>query len=477
LQQLDSRLNELKDWKDYAAAPKRAQLIEAMRALVGSQDDPEELAAEIRRLQADWKTISKGVSGDAESDWEQFHEAAQSAYEPCKAHFGELAQQRQENLERRLALIARLAAFETGHDWEHADWRLVATALRESRQEWRSHSPVDRAAGRAAQEDFDALVQRMQERLQGEYARNIADRQALVARAQQALANEDSRKAIDDVKHLQQRWKAIGPVPHDEGTRLWEEFRRHCDAVFQKRQQEYQEYNASLEDNQAKAMALCEQAERIAALTGQELTEAVKELPGLQEAFRAVGEVPLNHARDLQRRLERALEKCETGIARERALNAQRSWHDLLEAGNAVRAYRLAVAEGKDAGEADALKEAAEQFIASVPQWPKGGLQAVKNTLARAGADDIAANESALRRLCIRAEILTGSPTPESDQAMRREYQMQRLMEGMGRGSTGDADSLDKLVMEWVAAGASRPDVYQELHARLAKCQQARMEN
>jgi hypothetical protein len=30
LQQLDARLNDLKDWKDYAAAPKRAQLIEAM---------------------------------------------------------------------------------------------------------------------------------------------------------------------------------------------------------------------------------------------------------------------------------------------------------------------------------------------------------------------------------------------------------------------------------------------------------------
>jgi hypothetical protein len=472
LQQLDGRLNELKDWKDYAAAPKRAQLIEAMKALVGSQDDPEELATEIRRLQADWKTISKGVSADTEADWQQFHQAAQVAYEPCKEHFETLSRQRQENLERRRALIARLAAFEAGHDWEHADWRLVATALRESWQEWRSHSPVDRAAGRAAQEEFEAIVQRLQDRLRSEHAKNIAEKQALIARAQQALAGEDSRKAIDDVKHLQQRWKAVGPVPREESTRLWEEFRQHCDAVFQKRQQDHEQFTATLEANKASAIALCEEVERISAMSGAELATGVKELSRLREAFSALGELPSGQARDLQRRMERALEKCDASLARERAQSEQRSWHDLLEAANEVRAYRLAVSESSEAGETSRLKEAAEQYIANVPQWPKGGLQAVKAALARSGADDIAENEAALRLLCIQAELLTGNPTPESDQALRREYQMKRLMEGMGRGGSTDAGSLDKLVLEWAATGASRPHVYQELQARLANCRQ-----
>jgi hypothetical protein len=471
LQQLDARLNELKDWKDYAAAPKRAQLIEAMKALVGSQDDPEELAAEIRRLQADWKTISKGVSADTEADWQQFHQAAQIAYEPCKEHFEILSRQRQENLERRQALIARLGAFETGQDWEHADWRLVATALRESWQEWRSHSPVDRAAGRAAQEEFDAIVQRLQERLRGEYAKNIAEKQSLIARAQQALASEDSRRAIDDVKHLQQRWKAVGLVPREESNRLWEEFRQHCDAVFQKRQQDHAQFTATLEANRTRAIALCGEVERIAALSGAELAAGFKELPQLQEAFSTVGELPSGQSRDLQRRMERALENCETSIARQRAQNEQRSWRDLLDAANEVRAYRLAVAESRDPGETSALKEAAEQFIASVPQWPKGGLQAAKAALARSGADDIAANEAALRLLCIRAEILTGNSTPESDQPLRREYQMKRLTEGMGRGNSADADTLARLVLEWAATGASRPDVFQALRARFAECQ------
>ena len=33
LEQLDTRLNQLRQWKDYAAAPKRIELIEEMEAL------------------------------------------------------------------------------------------------------------------------------------------------------------------------------------------------------------------------------------------------------------------------------------------------------------------------------------------------------------------------------------------------------------------------------------------------------------
>lgn len=470
LQQLDSKLQELKDWKELIAAPKRAQLIEAMQALVGSEDDPEELAAEIRRLQADWKTLSKGVAADTDADWQQFHEAAQKAYQPCREYFEALAQQRQQNLERRQALTARLVAFESGHDWERADWPLVARALRESRQEWRSHSPVERVAGRAAQEEFDAVVQRLQERLDGEYAKGVADRQALIARAQQALAGQDTRKAIEDIKQLQQRWKEAGLVPHKESEKLWAEFRLHCDAVFQRRQQEHEQYNASLEENRARAVALCEEVERVAALSGPELAEGVRQLPAKREAFDAVGELSSAHARELQRRMERALERCAAVVASERARNDQRSWRDLLEVAAGVRAWRLAVAEGRGADELDVLRQTAEQRIGAVQQWPKGGQQAIRSALERPGIDDIAANEAALRILCIRAEILAGKPTPAADHALRRDYQLKRLTESMGQGGGGSADAMDKLLLEWAAAGASRAEVCQELWGRLEHC-------
>src|SRR5262249_8592375 len=152
-------------------------------------------------------------------------------------------------------------------------------------QQWRQHAPVDRAAGKSLQQQFEALTASLQSRLDAEYDRNIKAKGAMIERVQRLLAQEDSRKAIDEVKALQQRWRDVGPVPREQNQRLWEEFRQHCDAVFQKRQQEFAEYTSGLEANKSKASALCEEVEGIVALSGPQLLEAAQRLPDLRLAF------------------------------------------------------------------------------------------------------------------------------------------------------------------------------------------------
>ncbi len=471
LQELDGRLGELKDWKEYAVAPKRVELIAQMEALVGSKDDPDVLARQIKDLQDQWKTTSKGVASDDEAEWQRFHSAAQTAYQPCREHFEAQARLRAENLEKRKALLARLSEFAAGHDWEHPDWRTVATALRESRRQWRDHSPVDRAAAKALQESFDAQLRQLQERLDAEHARNVKQKKSLIARAQRLIAADDSRKAIDDVKHLQQLWKEVGPVPRADDQKLWEEFRQQCDAVYQKRQQHFTEQAAGLEANKARAVALCDEVERIAALSGADLHEGAKKIPSLREAFDAVGDVPRSDARALASRFERALAQAETAIGRQRALDEERGWNNLLEAANLLRTYRLALSEDASPERRATLKQQVETFAAAADRWPKGGLQAVRNELAKeAAAGDAAANESALRTLCIRAEILTDIPTPPADQPLRREYQVRRLMEKMGQGTAADRGQLDALMFEWIGAGPVPDAPYLELVERFKRC-------
>ncbi len=292
LLQLDAKLNELEDWKSFSVTPKRSALMEQMESLIGSTLHPAALANQIKNLQKEWRTLGKGVGEKLEVDWQRFEEAAQRAYQPCREYFEAQALVRQENLQRRNALLERLAAFEAQHDWEQPDWRTVITALVESKQEWRRYSPVDRDAGQRSQESFVALTSSLQSRLDAEYARNVKQKGLLIERAQQLLAGGDSRKASDDVKDLQQKWKAVGPVPRDEDQRLWEEFRQRCDAVFQKRQQEFADYTAELETNKSKVIALCEELEKSVALSGPELLENARKLSDLRLAFEAIGEFP-----------------------------------------------------------------------------------------------------------------------------------------------------------------------------------------
>jgi Domain of Unknown Function (DUF349) len=472
LQLLDKKLTELKDWKSFSVAPKRVELMEEMESLVGATMEPVALADRIKSLQEEWRTLSKGAGENVEADWQRFQEAAQKAYQPCREYFEAQSLVRQENLQRRAALLQRLAAFEAGHDWERPDWRTVVVALRESKQEWRTHSPVERAAGKALQAQFDALAGSLQSRLDAEHARNLSEKRSLVERAQRLVTAEDSRKAIEDVKALQLKWQDVGLVPRDEGQRLWEEFRQHCDAVFQRRQQEFAEHSAGLEANKSKASAACEELEKIAALSGAELLTGAERIPDLRVAFEDAGELPRGDERGLRARFERALERCERAVARQEATDVERSWTDLLDAANRARAYRAAVARDADAAERDALKQAAENCIAGVDQWPKGGLEAVKKALARVDGGDFEANETALRTLCIRAEILTDLATPPEDQTLRREYQVQRLIQGMGQGITTDEKQLDAMTIEWIGIGPTEEATYLALLERFKRCRQ-----
>jgi hypothetical protein len=137
-----------------------------------------------------------------------------------------------------------------------------------------------------------------------------------------------------------------------------------------------------------------------------------------------------------------------------------------------VRAYREAVVRNADCAEQGALKQAAEDYIAGVSQWPKGGQETVRKSLAKTDNNDFAANEVALRTLCIRAEILTDVPTPEEDQGLRREYQVKRLMQGMGQGLAADDSQLDSMTLEWVGVGPTAEQTYLALLERFKRCRE-----
>jgi hypothetical protein len=473
LQQLDDKLNELKQWKDYAVAPKRAELIEEMEALIGSTEEPKILAERIKSLQQDWRTIGKGIVSDTSADWERFHRASQAAYQPCREYFDAQAKLRQENLEKRRVLLGRLTAFEAVQNTEDPDWRLLGSVMREAPQEWRQYFPVDREENRPLQGAFDESMGRLQARLDAWHERNVGDKQSLIKRARHLLTQEDGREAIEAVKRLQLQWKEVAPVPRDQEQSLWSEFREVCDAVYQKRQQAYAEYTAGLEAAKLKAVGLCEEAERIAALSGPALLAEGTKLADLRAAFDALDEMPRAEARGLQDRFERALDRCETQIAQQHVRDVEQSFTNLFAADGHVRAYGWGVARGAEPSEREALKQSAESFIAGVQYWPKGGLQSVKDALANADCAsdaDGAARERAFRILCIRCEIRCEMSTPPEDEALRREYQVQRLMQGMGQGSHTDEGDWDAIALEWIRMGTVSQAAYEGLQSRFMRC-------
>jgi Domain of Unknown Function (DUF349) len=476
LQELDAKLQSMKDWKDYAAAPKRAELIAEMEALPGSKESPQKLAERIKELRAQWKTISQGVLVDSEADWQRFNQAATVAYEPCREYFEAQARLRAENVEKRRHVLERVQAFELRQSGENPDWHAIGTVLYEAPLEWRRIGPVERAAIRPLEQEFDASLGRLRARREEWQSQNAIKKKTLIERAQALLEVADIRAAVDGAKGLQRQWREVGPAQRELEGALWQEFRSHCDGVFKKQENAAAEYTASLESRKIQALALCEQAEQVSHQQGIELLESAKLAPQWRSAFEALGELPRSEARALRSRFERALSQCETQVSKQRARDAAQLFDHLIEASRRIGAYGWAVAQGLAESEREGLKSAAESFIAGIPQWPKGGATVLKSAWAHAegaGKEKAENNESALRMLCIRAELSTNRPSPEADQSLRRNYQLQRLVQVMGKREEASSNDWESLALEWAGVGPVSVQVYEELLARFRQCRRA----
>jgi hypothetical protein len=287
------------------------------------------------------------------------------------------------------------------------------------------------------------------------------------------LTVEDTTQSIDAVQQLQTRWKETGPASREQAQVLWDEFRDLCDGVYKRRDQAYALYASALEATKAQAAALCEQIEQAAGAPIADRTAATARTSEWRAAFESLGELPRTDARGLQDRFEHAVSRYESSLAEQDRKDSEAAVSKLLEAGQHVCAYERAVLQNAELGEREALRRTADTFIAGVRRWPTGGLQAVKQALARAASasdPDYVARESALRELCVRSEILSSTPTPPEDEALRRAYQLGLLMKGMGQVSETDDRDWDAMLVEWIGIGAIAPEAHADLERRFMGC-------
>ncbi len=472
LQLLDARLAELKDWKTFTVVPKRAELVQRMQSLIRAEISPEELSHHIRRLQDEWRTLNRGAGDEDSAEAASFRDAAKIAYEPCKEHFARQAAVRQVNRERREAIIERLLTYAATLEDDAADWRHVAQTIVEARREWRDHAPVDNAVAPVLQERLRAALGDLQGRLDAEYARNVAAKRDLIERARRLMQLTDTRQAIEEAKGLQQLWRQVGLVPRDQSNALWDEFRGHCDAIFQRSAQEAAAYGAALDASRARALALCGELDGIATLTGEELRIAMRTLDERRAEFDAL-ELPRQSARDLRQRFVRAAGRCTDAVHHEHIAAARRAKTALFDAASAIRAYALAQLRSEDV---DPARSAATAAIAALAGAPKAARTVLEQQFSRVAAGDVAgdlsANESQLRLLCIRAELVADVATPESDLGLRRNYQMRRLVEAKGLGADAALADLDELALEWFTAGPVDPSVEAVLRVRFDGCRE-----
>jgi len=470
-EEFEQQISKLGDWHEFVVTPKKEALIVQMQQLIGSAIAPDTLATKIHELQDSWKEVSKGGQQQDETLWQQFHQASEQAFAPCKEFFDAQAAEREKNLAKRQDMVNQLQGYLSSYDWNSADWPSVEKTLKVARQEWQLYWPVPRKAGNELQQTFETLMEQLFGKITTEYENNKIAKQQLIEKAQALLESTDTRAAIDATKKMQAEWKAIGKSWYKEDQQLWQDFRQHCDAIFARRNQEMEAANSQRQAIQQQAEALLAKLDGILALDLAAINAAKADIDTIKNDFFAL-ELPRDSANALNAKLNTTLAAIATKVDQERNKAEVQSWKDMFNVCNAIREFELAIIAEKPEATLATQKESLAALIASTPRWPTGSSSIVQQRFAKAEnitAQDQTKNTELLRTLTIRAEILAGKESPEQDKALRMSYQVQQMQQAFGSRDS----SFEPLVMEWIALGGVAAELYVQLLGRFDACREA----
>lgn len=469
---LQGRLRELQDWQSFAALPKLEQLCVDMEALANTPLPVAlEQAAAVHALQEQWRSIKLPAGKSSQALWDRFHKADKTAWLPCAAHYDHEKQQRQFNLQQREAICEALEQFHAGQNWDKADWKAVARILEKAKQEFHQFHPVERGSEKAVRKRFDHALEPVQSKLHAEQLRNEERKLQLVntAAALENMANVE--QASERVRQLQTQWKDIGTTRRHEDQKLWQQFQRHCHAVFNKRQASRDASRSQEQGRINEARALCDAIAALAKLPDAELGRSQAEFERLQTAFRAITDLPEKLQLALKKQFHTACDRYRDAQAGIGQRQRTQQWQVLAEC--AALCHAIETETAPDAREALCTQWEAACSNAPLPgEWHKAMQSRWQAALAHhAGTHttDHASNETRRRELLIELDLLLDRETPEPDKALRRELQMRKLQQGLGQAVGSPRERQEALLLQWYTALPAAPTVQTALQTRFTQ--------
>jgi Domain of Unknown Function (DUF349) len=299
-------LREADDWKRFANASIQEQLCAKMEALK-AVEDPETISRSVRELQQQWREAADVPRAQADALWRRFKTAHDEVWVRCEAYFAAQAQERADNLTRKLALCENAEALAGSTQWIQ-----TAEEIKKLQAEWKTIGPVSRGREKAIWDRFRAACDRFFTRRHEDlaerkvvWAQNLAKKDALCARAEALAESSDWDQAAAEIKKLQAEWRTIGPVKKSKSEAVWNRFRGACDRFFARHAARHDTARA---ERVAAREAICATLEELAQGDDApaDLAATVRSLRGRWQQEIAARGVDPDQARALDRRFETA---------------------------------------------------------------------------------------------------------------------------------------------------------------------------
>ncbi len=452
LEKLDESFIKLADWDEYAVIPKLEALTSKMKALANTGLSPEPLAAKIKRLQLEWKEASKGSLAADDTHWLAFKEVSDIAYAPCKVFYDELGAERDRNFSVRLQICEQLQHYFNNYHWDTANWSDVESLTQHARNEWKTCGEVRHEKHKEIFIKFNNVLSEIQNKLNDEYDRRAAEKLTLIQQAEKSRNEDSPADAVNLAKKLQERWKTIGRCQARNDRELWQKMRKHCDAIFEKRDKDREDLKAQITESSQTLDITIDTLNSIVKSDNDSFLEQIKTLDQQSLNEECLSKLPV----ELQKRYQQKNSKILDDIQqRRKAIKSEVEVAEWLEIFELNRLTLTPMAS--EFNEADylercnALKSTAKVFTTNL----KEKLNASENNN----------QDEDLRLLCVHVEILAGVDSPNSDSVLRMECQVKQLQESFGKKSVNGVNVV-AFIKQWMKASTNNNSSYSSLEAR-----------
>ncbi len=431
LDQVWSRLKELRDWQKWSNDKARRDIIQSVADMHGQGLHPDAVLKKLKDSNTQWYALEdmEKLEGDKypsrnQALWQEFRHVSKAVFEPTQPFF----EKRSEQQNSRLDAINQLIKEMDDCDLDNTSERDLARITRAGFKELKALDQLPpKQRGKVAKQ-LRKSINRIDNKLNEFYQVAENKKLKLIEQAQSLQSVEDINEAIESAKQLQHQWKSAGIVKQHTERKLWRKFRKANDAVFNQRDQVKKEINAVY----------------------LEQKQTVKEFINLQSKS-------LKSAKDI-----------DTLIAFKSS--TLKAWDDIEKPGQFMQSELNQLLQNadekissiKNKAVIDELKTK-EKIDEKYSQFEQGSIdqQTFDDELAQFKSETLVSwfdarkeaesDDASLNQHLIESEFLTGLTTPDSHMEERMAYQVKVLSERMsGEKALQDNEQAKQLLNKWL---------------------------
>ena len=215
---------------------KKEALCEKVEALaaqeITSSSQWNALSKEIEALQAEWRTIGFATKKENQKIYERFRAACDAFFERKRLFYNEFKDSMNENLDKKMALIAQVEALKSSTAWKETTEKII-----ELQKQWKEIGAVPRKKSEALWQRFRAACDEFfaerdkHGKPENDFYANLRAKKALIAEieAYEPAGTDEDRAAREA---FVEKWNAIGFVPFKEKEAVGSAYKAALQAKF-----------------------------------------------------------------------------------------------------------------------------------------------------------------------------------------------------------------------------------------------------